>query len=360
MRLSRQTMSDSVPLLIVRELKSLEPGASGRPFSSLLVVKKFAAKTAANGNPFCSLELGDRTGSFSCTVFGDNPVFEVLKNAGEGAVIRVEGKVDYYQGRLSPRLSKAVALDEAELGAPGVLESLVEIAPEPEELLWSELQAFIESIRHAELRLTVRLVFDDIGETFRWSPAAVSMHHAYRHGLLEHTIHMARAARALLPLYQEVDADLAMAGILLHDTGKAIEYEGTLATRRSRRGILQGHVVLGYQLARKAGIKAKLDSERLERLEHIILSHQGEPEWGAAVYAATPEAVFVSMIDNLDARMGMVQRALRQSSERDEFSEKLPGLSSPLLTRKLPPFQTAPELPPQPAANPVADPGLPL
>ena len=145
---------------------------------------------------------------------------------------------------------------------------------------------------------------------------------------------MARACRALLPLYPEVHADLAMAGILLHDTGKVIEYEGTLAIKRSRRGILQGHVVLGYQLARKAGMKTRLAPDLLERLEHIILSHQGEPEWGAAVYAATPEAVFVSMIDNLDAKMGMVQRALRQAGETDEFSERLPGLSSQLLTKK--------------------------
>jgi len=178
-------------------------------------------------------------------------------------------------------------------------------------------------------------VFEEIGESFRWAPAAVSMHHAYRHGLLEHTVHMARCCRALLPLYPEVDPSLAMAGILLHDTGKTIEYEGSLATHRSRRGILQGHVVLGYQLARKAGIKAKLDPDRLERLEHIILSHQGEPEWGAAVYAATPEAVFVSMIDNLDAKMGMVQRALRQASPGDEFSERLPGLNTSLLTKPL-------------------------
>ena len=177
---------------------------------------------------------------------------------------------------------------------------------------------------HLHLGATVRAVFDELGETFKWAPAAVAMHHAYRHGLLEHTTHMARACRALLPLYPEVDGDLAMAGVLLHDTGKAIEYEGTLATKKSRRGILQGHVVLGYQLARKAGIKARLDADRLERLEHIILSHQGEPEWGAAIYAATPEAVFVSMIDNLDAKMGMVQRALRQAPDGEEFSERLP------------------------------------
>jgi 3'-5' exoribonuclease len=327
-------MSDEIPLLSVRELKALEE-ASGRPFASVLVVKKLAGKTASNGNPFLVVELGDRTGSFGCTVFSDGAVFDSIKAAGEGGVLRIEGRVDYYQSRLSPKLLKVTALAEEELSAPGLIDNLVEIAPEPAEGLWTEFQAFIEAIRHDELRMTVRSVFEDVGDAFRWTPAAVSMHHAYRHGLLEHTVHMARACKALLPLYPEVDADLAMAGILLHDTGKIIEYEGTLATKRSRKGILQGHVVLGYQLARKAGIKARLDAARLERLEHIILSHQGEPEWGAAVYAATPEAVFVSMIDNLDAKMGMVQRALRQANDHDEFSERLPGLNTVLLTKPL-------------------------
>lgn len=327
---------DYVPLSSVRELKALEPGSNGRAFASLLVVKKLVPKTASNGNLFFSAEFGDRTGSFGCSIFNDSPVFEILKAAGEGAVVRAEGKIDFYQGRLSPKLNRAVVLTESELGAPGLLDNLVELAPENADGLWSEFNGYIESISHVELRATVRAVIDEIGDTFRWAPAAVAMHHAYRHGLLEHTVHMARACKALLPLYPEVNADLAMAGTLLHDSGKAIEYEGTLATRRSRRGILQGHVVLGYQLARKAGIKSKLDAERLEHLEHIILSHQGELEWGAAVYAATPEAVFVSMIDNLDAKMGMVQRALRQSDEKSEFSERLPGLNSQLLTKSLP------------------------
>lgn len=330
-------MPEELPLLIVRDLKAFDTASTGRPFASVLVIKKLAAKTASNGNTFFSVELGDRTGSFNCTVFGDSPVFESFKAAGEGGVVRVEGKIEFYQGRLSPRLNRATALAEADLSAPGVLENLVEVAPEDHEAMWREFGGFIDALTHDELRLTVRGVFEEIGATFRWAPAAVAMHHAYRHGLLEHTLHMARAGRALLPHYPQVDPDLALAGILLHDTGKAIEYEGSLATKRSRRGILQGHVVLGYQLARKHGIKARLDPDRLERLEHIILSHQGEPEWGAAVYAATPEAVFVSMVDNLDARLGMVQRALRQANEHDEFSERLPGLNSPLLTRPVPP-----------------------
>lgn len=327
-----------IPQLTVSDLKKLDAADSGRLFTSLLVVRKLNAKTAANGNPFFSVDLGDRGGSFSCTIFSDNAAFEALKAAGEGAVVQIEGKVDFYQGRLSPRLGQVTVVSEEELAArPGTIESLVEVAPEDAEALWTEFNGFIEAIGHDELRMTVRAVFEDIGEVFRWCPAAVAMHHAYRHGLLEHTIHMARAARALLPLYPEVDPDLALAGVLVHDTGKTIEYEGTLATKRSRRGILQGHVVLGYQLVRKAALKSRLDADRLERLEHIVLSHQGEPEWGAAVYAATPEAVFVSMVDNLDAKMGMVQRALRQAPPESEFSERLPGLSTSLLTKPITP-----------------------
>jgi 3'-5' exoribonuclease len=327
-------MADSPPLSTVRDLKA--DGSSGRPFAAMLVLRKLATKTAANGNPYLGIELGDRTGSFNCTVFSDSAAFEAVRSAEEGTVLRVEGKVDTYQGRLSPKLSRAAVVPPDQLTSPEVIANLVETAPEDADGLWRDLNAFVDAISHPELRQTVRNVLEEVGESFRTAPAATMMHHAYRHGLLEHTVHMARAARALLPLYLEVDPDLAMAGILLHDTGKTIEYEGPLASKRGRRGILQGHVVLGYQLVRKAALKAKLDAERTERLEHIILSHQGKLEWGAAAMAATPEAVFVSMIDNLDAKMGMVQRALRNAAAGDEFTERLLGLEAPLLVRKLP------------------------
>lgn len=329
--------------LSVSDLKSLE-NATGRPFAGLFVLRKLASKTASNGNTYLSVELGDRTGSFTCTVFNDNPAFEPVKAAGEGSVLRVEGKVEFYQDRLSPRLARAAVADPAELAAPGVMEHLVETTPEDPNALWEEFQGYIKCIGNPELRETARLVFEEIGPAFRTAPAAVFVHHAYRHGLLEHTTHMARAARALLPLYPQVDADLALAGILLHDIGKTVEYEGTLAPRRGRHGILQGHVVLGYQMVRKAGLKARLDPDRQERLEHIILSHQGKLEWGAAVIAATPEAVFVSMVDNLDARMGVVQRALRQGAGSEEFSERLLALESPLLLQPVRP-QAAPRDP---------------
>jgi 3'-5' exoribonuclease len=328
-------MPDSPSASSVRDLKAAD-GAPGRAFSSLLVLKKLTTKTAANGNPYLAVELGDRTGSFNCTVFSDSPVFDVLKAADEGDVVRVDGKVDTYQGRLSPKLSRASVVPAAELSSAEMLANLVETAPEDADVLWRDFSGFVDAISPAELQATVRNVVEEMGESFRTAPAATMMHHAYRHGLLEHTVHMARAARALLPLYPEVDPQLAMAGILLHDAGKTLEYEGTLSARRGRRGILQGHVVLGYQLVRRAAIKAKLDPDRTERLEHIILSHQGKLEWGAAVLAATPEAVFVSKVDELDAKMGMVQRALRNAPAGDDFTERILGLDMPLLVKRLP------------------------
>jgi len=326
-------MSDISTPLTVRDIKALDR-TGGDTFTSVLLIKRVAERPTKTGNAFLAVELGDKTGSFNCNCFADNPAYEFFKSLKEGAVVRLEAKVDYYQNRLSPRLLRAEEVSPEQLADSALMANLVETAPEDAEKLWAEFQEHIASITHAELRATVQSVFDEIGETFRTAPAALAMHHAYRHGLLEHTCHMARACKALAPLYPEVDADLAMSGILLHDTGKVIEYQGALSTARSRKGILQGHVVLGYQLARKAGIKTKLNPDLLERLEHIILSHQGELEWGAAVIAATPEAVFVAKIDDLDAKMGMVQRLLRQAGENDEFSDKHLGLNSQLLLTK--------------------------
>ncbi|HWA27049.1 MAG TPA: HD domain-containing protein [Lacunisphaera sp.] len=326
-------MAELSSSLTVRDIKAL-PRDGGDCCASLLLVRRTTAKTAKNGNPFLSVELGDKTGNFNLNVFSDSPAYELFSSLKEGGVVRAEIRVEYFQERLSPKLLRAESITLDQLAGSPLLANLVETAPEDADALWAEFQQHIAAIGQAELRATVQALFDEIGEQFRIAPAAVAMHHAYRHGLLEHTVHMARAAKALLPLYPEVDADLAMAGVLVHDTGKVIEYQGDLVTSKSRKGILQGHVVLGYQLVRKAGIKSKLHPDLLERLEHIVLSHQGELEWGAAVIAATPEAVFVAKVDDLDAKMGMVQRLLRQANEGDQFSDKHLGLNSQLLLSK--------------------------
>ena len=301
------------------------------PFRGLYLLRRKNARTARNGRPFLVIELGDNSGSFSANCFDNSELYNVCESLNEGAILRLSGTTDHYQGRFSPKLVAAEVIEASEAENEGLLHQLVEVPPESEADLWADIEAAIAAIQHPPLRATVQKVMDEWGNSFRSSTAAISMHHAYRHGLLEHTTHMVRAARALLPLYPEVDPDLSIAGVLLHDIGKLEEYEGTLAPKISRIGTLQGHVVLGFRTARKAALQAKLNADLTERLEHIILSHQGEKEWGAAAMAATPEAVFVSMIDHLDAKMGMVQRALRTTPESEAFSDYLPGLQTRVL-----------------------------
>ncbi|MEM1222397.1 MAG: HD domain-containing protein [Verrucomicrobiota bacterium] len=314
----------------VQEIKQIDPQIAAS-FRSILILRRRTVKTAKNGNPFLSIELGDSGGSFNANCFSDSEVFAALEKAEEGSILRVSGKTEYYQDRFSPRLQAAEPIDAAAAEEEGMLGNLVETPPESESELWNDLIKGIAEIAHTQLRETVQRVIDEVEDAFRTAPAAISMHHAYRNGLLEHTVHMLRAAQALLPLYPEVDCDLALAGIILHDIGKLNEYEGEFAAKVSRIGTLQGHVVLGFRTARKAAIQSKLNQDLTERLEHIILSHQGEKEWGAAAMAATPEAVFVSMVDNLDAKMGMVQRVLRNTPTSEEFSEYLPGLQTRVL-----------------------------
>lgn len=305
-------------------------------FEMVVVVRKIATKRAKNNSEFLMVEMGDQSGLFHVVCFNNSAQFQVFTDLNEGAIIRVKGFTGYYQSRFSPQLTavSVVPEDERERYAS----SLVESAPEDIDALWSELGDFAASIEHPGLRETVTTILDEFAQDFRETPGAIAMHHAYRGGLLEHTVHMARACRALLPLYPEVYGDLALAGVIVHDLGKCLEYTGPLATRRTRDGIMQGHVVLGYRQVRRAAMLAKLEPDLRDRLEHIVLSHQGELEWGAAAKAATPEAVFVSMVDNLDAKMGMIQHALRATPEGEEFSEHVPGLGAPVLV--LPPIDT--------------------
>jgi 3'-5' exoribonuclease len=313
----------------VAELKLL-PKDQKTPFECVALLRKASIKRAKNDSEFLMVELGDKTGVFHYVCFANSSLFTFFMNAEEGSILLIQGTTDYYQNRFSPALTNVDKVHESEVSH--YLDRLIECAPIPLDELWAEFKEHVAAVTDEALRATVSTAITELEAAFKTTPGAISMHHAYRSGLLEHTVRMARAGRALFPLYPEVDTDLALAGILLHDLGKALEYTGDLATRKSKLGHFHGHVVLGYRQVRRAALKAKLDEDSLDRLEHIILSHQGELEWGAATKAATPEAVFVSMVDNLDAKMGMVQYALRTTPESEPFSEFIPGLGAPLYT----------------------------
>lgn len=315
----------------ISELKNFREADGRQGFNVIALLKSSQVRTAKNGSEFLMLEFGDNSGSFSAMCFDGAPSFAVLKDSAPGSAFEVSGTSDFYQGRFSPKIDGARKLDDAELDA--VADSLAEVSPYDPESMRAELMGLIDSIEDESLKATVLYAIKDAGENFFTSTAATKMHHAYVYGLLEHTLKCARMANALLPLYPEIDRDLTLSGCILHDIGKVLEYSQGLVSDRTRIGILHGHVVLGYRIVRKAGLKNGLKPGLLERLEHIILSHQGELEWGAAARAATPEAVFVANIDNFDAKMGAVQAALRSAGD-SEFVE-VGALRVKVLTAKV-------------------------
>lgn len=314
----------------IAEIKNLKEENGGGTVNFIAVLKSLKLRTAKNSSEFLMLEFGDNSGALPAMCFDGGSAFFALRDAQIGGAFEISAAIDFYQGRLSPKIESARALSPEETEAHCA--ELAAVSPcDPEEMR-AELETFIDSIKSGPLRNTVKFAIDETGGAFYKSTAAVKMHHAYMFGLLEHSLRCARMANALAPLYPAIDRDLALAGAIIHDVGKVIEYSQGLAPDRTRLGILQGHVVLGYRIVRRAGLKNGLDADTLERLEHIVLSHQGEPEWGAAVKAATPEAVFVSTIDNFDAKMGAVEAAIAQSSG-SEFVE-VPALGVKVLAAK--------------------------
>lgn len=317
------------------ELKAINEGQTV-VFKAVMVIRKLDRRNAKNGAEFLKIEVGDRYSSFGFTCFPSSSVYNFFQSASVSSVIFLEGMSRHYQGAFSPEVLSAKFLSAKEIEEGNWRSQLEQNSQEDPVQLKQELDQYVQLIKNNILRKTVSDIFEELGDRFLTSVAAKSMHHAYKNGLLEHTVHVTRAGVKLLECYPDIPQDLAIAGMLLHDIGKVEEYEGDLAISRTKLGNLQGHIILGYRRVRRFGIKNNLDEAILERLEHIILSHQGQLEYGAAVLPSTPEAVFVSLIDNLDAKMGMVSALLMSTPKKQVFSERFPGLETQLLIEPLP------------------------
>ncbi|MDR3144001.1 MAG: HD domain-containing protein [Puniceicoccales bacterium] len=305
--------------------------ASGMKFCIVVSLQSVETKLAKNSSEYLSAIAGDRTGSFTCKIFGGSPVYNFFKAVQPGTIVLMEGIARDYRGVFSPDIMSVRALTESEILRGNYAQKVTACSHESVESLKIELNDMISHIGDATLRAVVAGVVNELGDDFHTRAAGISMHHAYRNGLLEHTVHAARVGILLLRLYPFVDHDIALAGLLLHDVGKTIEYTGDAVTQRTKLGVLHGHLILGYRLLRKIAIQNRMNGDILERLEHVLLSHHNEPEFGAVVRPATPEAVFVALVDNLDAKMGMVEQLLKSTPAKNVFSDFHKGLESKLL-----------------------------
>lgn len=170
-----------------------------------------------------------------------------------------------------------------------------------------EFNMLLETIKDKEISKLLNKIFDEkMKKKFFEAPASMSFHHDYIGGLLEHTLQISKLANKVIEVYGNIiiNRDILLAGVLLHDIGKVIEYYNDVGNiDKTDEGKLVGHIVIGSEFVDRYSREIQIDYDKVLKIKHIILSHHGQREFGAAVLPQTPEAFLVHMLDNVDAKM---------------------------------------------------------
>jgi len=288
----------------------IEDLAEGNSFDDLLMIKSSRLGETRAGKPYLSLMLCDRSGEISGPVWDNAVALQTVCTAG--AVVRVQGQVQTYRERLQLKIERVSAVAEDSYKA----EDFVSASSRSAETMLDELSTLINGISNPFLKKLLSRVFfkSDSGASFQQSPAAKGIHHAYMGGLLEHSLSMAHVSVLLAKHYAGIDADLLVAGALLHDIGKTEELQSeTGVIDYTDAGRLKGHLIMGCELiVKEAGTIEDFPEELLTQLQHLILSHHGRKEFGSPVVPMTAEALLLSFIDDMDAKMNLVEQLSRK------------------------------------------------
>ena len=286
-------------------------------FEGFLLVRSADQRTGGNGAKYLDMNLADRTGEVNAKVWDGN-----VAPPTPGSVIKVRGGTLEYNGRLQLRVERirnATPEDNVDLS------NLAPCAPEPAEDMLAELEQTAGSFQNDALkRLTLHLL-KRFAEKLSYYPAAQRIHHAERSGLLHHTTGMLRLAKKVAEQYPWLNADLLFAGVILHDLCKTEEMDSDqmgVVRDYSREGLLLGHLVLGVTRIQEAANELDIHSEEVILLQHMMLSHHGEAEFGSPRKPMFPEAEALHWVDLLDARMNEMQTAIGKLRP-GVFSEKI-------------------------------------
>ena len=269
----------------------------------------------ANGGSYFSVELRDASGQITAkkwdATLDDEQIFVT------GNVISVIGETNKYRDALQLKIISAevVPLDEIDV------DRFVKAPPISKEELINKFNNYVKSVKNEDCQKLLKYMINKFEDKLYNYPAAVSIHHEYSSGLLVHSLTMADIAAMLCPIY-DADYDLVITGCLLHDMGKIIELEGPIVYKYSLEGKLLGHISIMCAEIRKAAEELKITSEVPVLLEHMVLSHHGQQEFGSPVMPLTKEALLLSLIDNLDSKMVVVSKAT-EDLEPGSFSTKV-------------------------------------
>ena len=292
----------------------------GEDVEGFYILKAAYPKTTANGKPFLSATLSDKTGAIEIKVWDyTGPI----ASADEGKVVKIRGNVGEYRGTPQITVDRIRLADENDQYD---VSALVPVAPIDVDATMDELKALIVSIEDEDYRKVCQIFLEQHYDAWKNTPAAKSVHHGFLSGLLMHTTTMLKIADFLAGLYGDIiDRSLLLAGTFLHDFGKQQEFSLSqlgLVTDYSVKGQLLGHLVMGAQEVAKLAAVIGTPDDKAVLLQHMILSHHGEPEFGAAVKPICAESELLSQIDMIDSRMEIYRETL-QDMQVGEVSNRI-------------------------------------
>ena len=290
---------------------------AGETVDQLFLVRQKDLRTTSNGQLYVACTLADKTGHVPARMW---QVSEAIYNSipAEG-FIQVKGRTELYKGALQLVIDALRPWPAEKVN----LADFLATTPQDIDKMWAEVVEILAAVKDKPLKALIKKFMEDhaLVERFKRSPAAAQLHHAYIGGLLEHTLGVLRAAKALLPLYPKLNADLALAGVFLHDIGKAEELTGGTTLSYSDRGGLVGHIAIAVvwvaQKAQAVGeeMGEPFPARTLDLVQHLILSHHGSYDFGAVKLPAIPEAFLLHHLDNLDAKVYMTLNAIENDPD---------------------------------------------
>lgn len=286
-----------------------------------------------NGNLYLQVELADRSGTLSARMWNANE--DVYRSFDNGEFVRVEGTAQMFQGAMQMIATRIGKADPGEVD-PADFERQ---APAEQAQLMARMSELLRSIHDTELRELAETFLADkqLMQRFSRAAAAVKHHHAYPGGLLEHVVNLMEVVERIIDRYPQVDRDLLLMGVFLHDIGKVEELTDELAPSYTDDGQLLGHLVIALRmLAEKVRLTEQrlgrpLPRETVLRLEHMIVSHHGQLEFGSPKVPMTLEALALHYLDSLDAKL----HAFVTQIEEDPNVDSAWTVYQPTLGRKL-------------------------
>ena len=304
------------------------PQFENKIITSSFVVTTKQVKPKKSGEPYLSLTLADRCGQIEAKMW-DN-VEDALDAFEQEDFLKVKGLLNKYKNRFQITIHKLRRLSDSEVDFADYLPKTAKDVDE----LWRTLEDFVSSFQDPQLRALVQAFMSDpvIAAAYRNAPAAKTLHHAYIGGLLDHVVSLFRSCDLVCRNYPQVNRDLLLTGAFLHDIGKIHELTYMRSFSYTTRGQLLGHMIIELEMLQaKLAQLPDFPPELKTLLEHLIISHHGQYEFGSPKLPMFPEALMLHYLDDLDSKM----ESMRAHFEREAGSESSWTSYNPSLGRTL-------------------------